>query len=152
MDRLRSKICAASRLSWADRMLFFRDWVLLFTIDLSLRIFSFKHVQEFLSRRWKEHASRAPEQTINTITHMKKILSLARRNHLYPMTCLRYALALQTLLCQLGIQSDLRFGVIKEGDDLNAHAWLEMDGTPISEPERITSRFSPLNPFTSAKK
>lgn len=49
-------------------------------------------------------------------------------------TCLSKALALQLLLRRRGIASQLRFGIRKrDGSELLAHAWLEINGAPIGE-------------------
>lgn len=46
-------------------------------------------------------------------------------------TCLRQALVLHRILGRSGIETDLRIGVARQDEDLEAHAWLERDGKPI---------------------
>jgi hypothetical protein len=62
------------------------------------------------------------------------------------MTCLRRSLALQWLLRRRGIDTELRFGVRRVAGDpgLEAHAWLERHGHPVSEPEALTGQFTQL--------
>jgi len=43
-------------------------------------------------------------------------------------TCLTQAMAARMLLSIYGHKADLRIGVLREDDDLKAHAWLEKDG------------------------
>jgi hypothetical protein len=57
--------------------------------------------------------------------------AVARR---LPFTrCLPRALALQALLRQAGIASELRIGVRKEPDGLLAHAWIEHQGRILAD-------------------
>jgi len=45
--------------------------------------------------------------------------------------CLEQALCAGDILRWFGVQSRLRLGVAKEGEDLAAHAWLEVDGKVV---------------------
>lgn len=73
----------------------------------------------------------------------------AAAHHLAPMTCLPRALALQRMLAYRGILSALRIGVRKDlggGSGIAAHAWIEVAGRALGEPEAIEERFRPLLP------
>ena len=83
------------------------------------------------------------KQKWEIIQRHQHFVKLAARNHLYPMTCLRQALALKALLGGQGIVTNLRFGVRKENDKLLAHAWLEYEGQSI-EVSGIDDYFAPL--------
>ncbi len=71
----------------------------------------------------------------------------AAAHHLRPMTCLPRALALQRMLAQRGIPSVLRIGVRKEAATFTAHAWVEVEGRALGEPEAIEERFRALLPL-----
>ncbi len=63
------------------------------------------------------------------------------------MTCLPRSLALQRMLARRGIASELRIGVRKESNGaggIAAHAWVEVDGVPLGEPQAIEERFQKL--------
>jgi hypothetical protein len=60
------------------------------------------------------------------------------------MTCLRRALTLQKLLAQRHVATELKIGVQKENGQFSAHAWLEYQGQPLGEPEKITEKFKAL--------
>ncbi len=70
----------------------------------------------------------------------------AAAHHLWPMTCLPRALALQRMLARRGIPAALRIGVRKESATIAAHAWIEVSGEAIGEPEAIEARFRALLP------
>jgi len=51
------------------------------------------------------------------------------------------------MLARRGIASRLRIGVRKESNGAGgivAHAWVEVDGVALGEPEAIAERFLPL--------
>ena len=68
------------------------------------------------------------------------------------MTCLPRALALQRMLAQRGIpvrapdRSAQGPGAFARSGDLAAHAWVEVEGRAVGEPEAIEERFRPLLP------
>ena len=79
-------------------------------------------------------------------------VSRAAAHHLGAMTCLPRAIALQRMLARRGIPATLRIGVRKAPEDaggartIAAHAWVEVDGIALGEPEAIAERFLPLLP------
>lgn len=75
-----------------------------------------------------------------------RALGRAAAHHLWPMTCLPRALALRRMLARRGIPATLRIGVRRAGASLAAHAWIEVGGAAIGEPEAIEERFRPLLP------
>lgn len=56
--------------------------------------------------------------------------------------CLRRALVLGHLLRDQ--RPTLRLGVTKQGGIVVAHAWLEIDGAPVTDPPERLARFRPL--------
>ena len=60
------------------------------------------------------------------------------------MRCLERSLTIQRLMRRHGHQANLQIGAGKEGAELIAHAWVEVDGVPVGEPESIGQRFLPL--------
>lgn len=62
------------------------------------------------------------------------------------MRCLQRSLALEHLLRRSGHAAGIRFGVRRAGagNELLAHAWVEVDGRPLGEPGEIEGRFARL--------
>jgi hypothetical protein len=65
------------------------------------------------------------------------------------MTCLPKAFTLRWKLSRNGIPAQLRIGTNKTSSGIRAHAWVEVDGVAIGEPEDITDRFKMLAPVES---
>jgi hypothetical protein len=143
------KLRSASRLSPTDWLFLIQSWLWLLILDIGLRTRPFPDLQTFAARLGKRPVP-SPEQTESMIRALKAAVDLARYNHLYPMTCLRRALALQKLLSEHGIAAELKIGVRKEAGQLSAHAWLEYQGKPLGEPERITEQYAALRKAPSS--
>jgi hypothetical protein len=139
------KLRRASRLSFAEWLLFIQAWGWLLFFDIGLRINSFPVLQAYAARLSVRPA--LPEQTTGLILALKTAVDRARYNHLYPMTCLRRSLALQKMLALRGIPTELKIGVSKKVDVLNAHAWVEFQGRPVGESEKIVDHYMPLRQY-----
>ena len=59
-------------------------------------------------------------------------------------TCLERTLALWWLLRRRGIDSDVVFGARRQGAELEAHAWLEVGGTALTDPDEPRETFREL--------
>ncbi|HUP25882.1 MAG TPA: lasso peptide biosynthesis B2 protein [Thermoanaerobaculia bacterium] len=58
--------------------------------------------------------------------------------------CLERAVLLQTILRRHGAPANLRIGVRRNAGELQAHAWVELQGVPLAEPPTVRERFAPL--------
>jgi Transglutaminase-like superfamily len=58
--------------------------------------------------------------------------------------CLAQSLTLHWWLCSEGIPSELRIGVAKQGRELGAHAWVELNGAPVNGTMAEVAPFTPL--------
>lgn len=64
-----------------------------------------------------------------------QLVNSADRHGLSHPSCLAKSLALWWLLGREGIQSHLRIGARKENGKFEAHAWVELGGVALNEPE-----------------
>jgi Transglutaminase-like superfamily len=63
--------------------------------------------------------------------------------------CLVRASALRQLVVTRGLPlATVRIGVRRHASGFEAHAWVEHDGTPIAEPDRLRGAFNSLNGVT----
>ncbi|MEW5939859.1 MAG: lasso peptide biosynthesis B2 protein [Chloroflexota bacterium] len=76
---------------------------------------------------------------------LRQLVIYASRLHLLPMTCLSQSLALRDMLGKRGISSEIRIGAKKAARGIHAHAWVEIEGQTIGEPEDISDRFNVLD-------
>jgi hypothetical protein len=66
--------------------------------------------------------------------------------------CLPRALVGQVMLAQAGHRSDLRIGVRKTGEKLDAHAWLELAGVPLFENDDHLNSFVPFGSSVTSRR
>jgi hypothetical protein len=140
---MKRKLRTALTLSWPDWCILGQAWLLLLAVDLGLRLLPFARVQELVRLGRKAGQPQAAAASA-TIQRLRQLVGIAGRHHLYPISCLRQSLVLQWLLGRRGVIADLRFGVRKEVDGLDAHAWLEYEDQPIGEPQATAVHFTPL--------
>ena len=88
-------------------------------------------------------------QAVPFSQRLNRLVELASRLHILPMTCLPRALTLQGLLKRHNIPSLLRIGVARVPAGVLAHAWVEVAGVPMGEAEDVDERFSLLKNIPS---
>ena len=134
------------RAIWAlprrDRWVLAEAWILLLFVDMGLRVRSFSKLRRFAAAMTTAQHENGGE--LATVKRAQRLVGIAARHHLYPMSCLRQALVLQRLLSQRGIRTTLQIGVRREVGDLDAHAWLEYEGIPIGQSPDVMDRFAVL--------
>ncbi len=135
MSRLR-------RLQPADLWAFGRAWVVLLLADWGLRLLPFPRVDRLFAPRRRQR-----QGSEEVIAKLAWATAAAARHHLYGMRCLPRALCLRWLLGRHGIEADLRIGVERQDEGLDAHAWVEWQGRPVGEDAAVAQRFAPLEPL-----
>ncbi len=130
----------------SDQRLLLEAWWRLLAAALRLRLAPRRSV----ARAVRETApSQGRREDCELAMSVARAVGRAAAHHLAPMTCLPRALALQRMLAHRGILSALRIGVRKDlggGSGIAAHAWIEVAGRALGEPEAIEERFRPLLP------
>ena len=124
----------------ADLRILSRAWVCLLAAYAALRFLPVRRVEALLEKlAGKDRAEISS-------AHLARLVDVAARFHLRPITCLPRSLALRALLRRHGVEADLLIGVRREEDGvLRAHAWIEDAGCPVGESGDVRSRFRPLS-------
>lgn len=133
-----------------ERHAFLRLMLLLPFAWLGLRVCGFAWTS-----RWAERApspSRATRfsgmsqpELVEVAQRFATLTEIASRRGLYRANCLHQSLTLCRLLRSYGIAAQLRVGVRKHQETLDAHAWVELDGKVIGEPVRDYVAFEALS-------
>lgn len=140
-----------SELERPARKLFLQALVLFPLVSLSLRWGGFKPTQAALQKLIR---TLPPEQSLDPasqrIALTAHIVNAADRHGLVHPSCLAKSLTLWLLLGRQGIASHLRIGIRKEKDNLEAHAWVEREGTALNEPDEHHRHYTAFDAaFTS---
>ena len=120
-------------LTWSDRGQLLRITVALQLIHGALGLFGYQRTHKWLNRHSRHVAAHAASATDLRLAHrLAELTAIAGRHGPLSVTCLRQSLLLYWLLRRRGLQPDLRLGVRKQAEALDAHAWIELDGQPLS--------------------
>jgi len=128
-------------LSSAERRIYLESAVLMTLAAAGLRLFGLRRVYRWVSRHGprRKSAQSAPDAAF------ARLAETGVRRAARPLpyaTCLPQSLTLWWLLERRGVQCDLRLGVRKEGGDLMAHAWVEVEGVALNDRSDVRHRYS----------
>lgn len=71
-----------------------------------------------------------------------QLIDIASRHGLYRATCLRRSLALWWLLRRRGLPVELRIGVARAKEQVQAHAWIELAGRVINDRSTVADDYA----------
>jgi hypothetical protein len=129
------------RLPLREKARLFGVWWGVLRVDLEIRFLP--------SRVWRSavrvaaHGSRLSREEIERWAWRARVVG---SHHLYPIRCLARAVWLQRKLRRLGQDAELKIGVRRERSGLEAHAWVEVDGSPVGESPALDRQFTVLAP------
>lgn len=131
-------------LSSSDRQLLVNAAVLLTAIRLGLWLLPFQTLQHLVGKMIQTPSTLEKVDRVS-IDKVTWAVSVASRYMPGKVKCFARALATQVLLGQLGHHAQVRIGVAKsEKGKLEAHAWVESQGTVVIGNLKDLGRFSPL--------
>ena len=115
----------------------FRTLLLLSLVDISLRLFVYARVMRAARRYFPKREVCAEEQAI-AVTMRTLITATA----IYPgrSQCLEQSVTAFMLLRRQGFDVSVRLGV--QPYPFSAHAWLELNGAPLTETPEAISKFA----------
>jgi len=138
----RRKLLIARKLTISNWLLLVEAWWGLLYFHLDSKRTSFERLEEKL--KFPESKKTIPSDPLPFAWRIQKLVYLASRLHWLKMTCLIKACTLQKMLSRRGIPSELRIGMNRSGAAISAHAWVEVMGQAVGEPEDIGEKFISL--------
>ena len=138
-----SRIEQIRSLTWPEVRWLVQAWLLLLAFRVALRTRPFVSVEKLARVPLVENGS-GEKGSPQPPSRLGWCVDAAASHHLWPMRCLERSLTRQRMLRQRGVPAELKIGVQKRGLELEAHAWLEIEGHPLAEPEAIGEQFLPL--------
>ena len=124
--------------------MFWRAAVLFPVVRVSLWLRGYNRTYAFLQRRLGAEA-RAASGELHPQVEVQRTCRMVRAAGRYipaHFTCLEESLTLWYLLRKQGIGSRLRIGVRKTNNKLEAHAWVELDGEALNQPEHLHRHYA----------
>jgi hypothetical protein len=131
-------------LSCSDRWDVVRAFAWLTLVEIGLRTLGFQRLLD--QARVGPTPPRAPEspRAHGRAHRCAHWIDVAARHHVVTARCLHRSLALYRWLRCEGMRSELRIGVRKQGNELKAHAWVELSGCVINDRPDAVAAFTPL--------
>ena len=135
------------------RSLSLLEWQLLITsalllplTALGLKLIGLKRTQQ-LMEKFSPNAPKTSlpvEQELQEGQMVAHMVSVAANHSIYRANCLKQSLVLWWLMRKRGLTAELRIGVKKEDCELNAHAWVELNGNVLIDNEKTINNFHPF--------
>ena len=143
----RSRIARFRSLSPSDRALFLIALLTIASVRVGLWLTSFRRLHRSLARIARPTGS--PDPTPGEVDRIGWAVRSAAR-FVPGATCLPQALAAEAILRRRGHPADLRLGVTRGDDRVEAHAWVESYGRVIVGGGDL-DRFEPLEASDPAR-
>lgn len=126
------------------RRIFLRAAILLPLLSLSLRVRGFGGTQASLQRFLPAANQKTKDALEAEAALMVRMVRAAVHHGVGRPSCLEESLVLWWLLGRRGIASQLRIGIRKENAKFEAHAWVELEGAALNEPEARHHHYAPF--------
>ena len=134
-------------LSGRERRDFFLGLLFLPVVVIWLRVSTFRRIQQ-ASEKWHGSAVLTNQRDATRIftesQSASRMLDAASRRGVVRGNCLSRSIALCWLLRRRGIPAQLRIGARKIGNQLEAHAWIEVAGRAINDSDDVQTRYTPF--------
>ena len=134
-------------LSGTERRDFFLGLLFLPAVVIWLRVSAFRRVQQASEKWYGDAALRNQRDSTRIFTESQsasRMLDVASRRGLVRGNCLSRSIALCWLLRRRGIPAQLRIGARKIGNQLEAHAWVEVAGRAVNDSDDVQTRYAPF--------
>ena len=102
-------------------------------VEVGLRVCRFHWLLRFLEAGVFGSNAQTPRVDDHHIREVCRLAEAFFRCYPFRLSCLKKALILHAMVSRRGHQTVIKIGVKREGAALQAHAWLELDGTPVAE-------------------
>ncbi len=100
-----------------------------------IRMLGFKRTSALFERLGGQRSLHAATpQDLHDAEALAQLANIAGRRGPVQATCLRQAVLLQAWLRHRGLDAQLRIGVQKTAGAVDAHAWVELEGVPLAQP------------------
>jgi hypothetical protein len=113
-------------------------------VRVSFRLRGYARTRQSLASRLSDGEKRLVPERESEIVELHSWAIRTTGEQVPGATCLVRSVALWWLLARHGIDSEIHFGVTKDAIDLEAHAWLEWNGRPLTDTEDPRERFTTL--------
>jgi hypothetical protein len=120
--------------------------VTLVATHIGLRLFGFRAWRKFLGAFGRRPAAElVSDESIDRALAIARLQFSAEQHLFFRPSCLEHSLVLQLVLRREGIAAAIRVGGRKQSGRFEAHAWVEVNGTPLDNTRADGTEFVPFN-------
>ncbi|MSR12854.1 MAG: lasso peptide biosynthesis B2 protein [Gammaproteobacteria bacterium] len=137
---------------WERQAFVHMAWILP-TVWVLLRTLGFKKMLGMVEKEAKFSLRKPLPEGVAQEDYAQRcaqITEIAARHGLYQANCLHQSLALCGFLRYLGLQARLKIGVLPGSEPFQAHAWVELDDTPLGRSVVEYHAFSKLDAWRAS--
>lgn len=116
-----------------ERRLLVRLFFLLPAVWIRLRVSGFGRSGELAEPKLPSRRMQPGQSAMDFAQRCAELTAIAARHGLYRANCLHQSLALCRILREKGLPARLRIGVRRNAQAFQAHAWVELEGTPLGQ-------------------
>jgi len=110
--------------------------LLLPPVHLALALFRFQRVRDWLDRNaMRREPIECTPEALADAQRLAELAAIAGRRGAVEASCLRQSLVVWWWLRRRGLSPQLRIGTLGSGDTFTAHAWVELDGVALAQPD-----------------
>jgi hypothetical protein len=121
----------------------------LFLLPIFLRFRPLPELLKHFTQVRSQPKSRGPLEMDRAVRIVTRVCQMrVFRLPIFLRPCLRQALALYRTLTRMGYPVEIHFGIHKQGEDLQGHAWVTIQGKPVADTARSES-FKPVYSYRS---
>ncbi len=137
------------RLTAAEWVLLAEAWATVALVEAARRTVSFQRLTRFADSR--RRPGRAEGWTLERLRRVAWLVDVAANRQPVTIQCLTRSLALAWMLYRRGVDVELRLGVRRPGDQLEAHCWLEWRGQVLHDPQGQAEQYLELPEALAAR-
>jgi len=137
-SRVRELVAKARGLSRRERSELARAWVELPAVGLALRLVPVRRILR--TRCGAQSPVQLDGSGADEARHAARLVSAAARFSPFPSTCLTRSIVLSRLLRRRGLAAEIKIGVRRDEVPFAAHAWVEVDGQPVTDAADVRER------------
>lgn len=151
LPSIRADRARLAALAPEERQALYEAWRLAPFVAASVRLRGYRRTRRWV-QRW---ADRRPGPLLGgsveaTLASAVRLADAALRRQPLPATCVPRSVLVWGLLRRHGVASEVVIGVRRsDGPGVDAHAWVEHEGRPITDPQATVDRFLRLDPDPS---
>ena len=136
------------KLTWHERWLLFKIFLLLPLVAAGLHLLNFQRLRSVLLRFSPDSPDVSGGVALEQASITSRLVLAVACRMPFTVTCLVRSTTLWYLLRRQGIASEIRLGVKQDEGEFHAHAWVEVNGVVINDEADMHQQYGAFDQIT----